>query len=228
MSYGGGICFGPFLFVTESPLGFQSILIDTVVREHERPKGVGSHYRKGLRQVDNAMHRFGAVRIKKRGGLSMGRCLLCVSVLVLVLQISTGTAHAIERPFKVTVSVAFTSPSSSFVFPVVGTHIGMGSFAGGPTASFVGIPPWAAFANCFTSVFPFVLTASAGDQIFGQVLNLQCHTAFSPPLSSVLSGFYQITGGTGRFLNASGSGFISSAIEIPGTGTATLEGAINY
>jgi hypothetical protein len=161
----------------------------------------------------------------------MGRYLLWMGMLALVIQAGTGTAYAIERPLKVTVSVelAMLNPGSVvLVLPAVGTHIGQGSLTVGPTGSFVGIPPWAAFVNCFSSVSPFVLTASAGDQIFGQFLDVQCQTAFSPPLRLAISGFYQIAGGTGRFLNASGSGFLSGASEIPGSGTATLEGTINY
>jgi hypothetical protein len=160
----------------------------------------------------------------------MGRYLLWVGVLALVLG-STGTARAVERPFRVTGSVelqALPPPGTVVVGTVIGTYIGQGSIAVTASAG-TAVISWGPFAFCyFHGISPFVITASNGDQIFGDQLIQTCQTANSPPLSALNSGFYRITGGTGRFLNATGRGFFSTVLEIPGTATFTAEGTINY
>ncbi len=168
----------------------------------------------------------------------MSRYLLWVGVLALVLA-STGTAQAVERPFRVTGSVeslTLLPAGAPFSGSVVGTHIGQGSVSGivGPLMATVTVS-WGPFVVCYLfGPTNLILTASTGDQIFTQILFTNCQTSTSgTPFTSSFSGLYRITAGTGRFQGASGSGFLTGTTDfpgapIPGTVTFFLEGSINF
>ncbi len=162
----------------------------------------------------------------------MRRFLLWMGIVALVLQASAGTAQAAERPFR----IATSSPlllDTFFPGTAVGTEIGQGSFNLTPVGYVGGVFSWGSFAACVTVQGNLVLTASNGDQIAGEMLGLGCQDANLPPFSGQISGLYRIIGGTGRFMNATGSGFITGTYEIPtppepGTMTLSLEGTISY
>jgi uncharacterized membrane protein len=113
-----------------------------------------------------------------------------------------------------------------------GDPIGEGSF----TLTNLFVPrdiPFGLFVNCGRVPPPLtlVLTTNTGDQISVELLVTLCQTAFEPvPFTGVVSGFYRITGGTGRFGGTSGSGFVTGTFQFPGqfpaTLTFTLEGSI--
>lgn len=99
------------------------------------------------------------------------------------------------------------------------SHLGKSSFVANSTINFTTPPP---FLLGGTAVF----TAANGDQIF---------TSFSGSATPAGTGMnevemvHTITGGTGRFSNASGS-FTGHTIAIPGhsNGFITHEGTISY
>ena len=137
-----------------------------------------------------------------------------------------------------TASAIVPSANPSFIGGVFEGHpTGEGSFTldvrGNPAAQIT----WGLFVFCgLGSQAPLVLTSSTGDQIFVYLLLTSCQTAFPPvPSSGVASGLYRITGGTGRFGGASGSGFVTATFELPAvpspttpaTLTLTLQGTIS-
>ncbi len=166
----------------------------------------------------------------------MRRFLLWMGIVALVLQASAGTAQAAERPFRVTTSSPVLFPDTFFPGTAVGTEIGQGSFNISPTggsANLLTNPPWGPFVWCGTLSADIVLMASTGDKIFAEILALGCQDAMWAPFSGQGSGLFRIVGGTGRFTNATGSGFIAGTFEIPaqpeeGTMTLSFEGTISY
>ncbi len=143
-----------------------------------------------------------------------------------------GFITAPKQDFEVTLSALITSN------PFTGTFEGdpiSGTFTLGP----VFVPreiPFGLFVNCGRAQPPLVLTentggVTTGNVIFVDLLVTVCQTAFEPvPFTGVISGLYRITGGTGRFAGASGSGFVRGTFVVPaltpGTLTVTLEGSI--
>ncbi len=162
----------------------------------------------------------------------MRRFLLWMGIVALVLQVSAGTAQAAERPFKVTASAPIQM-DTFFPGTVVGTEIGQGSFTITPVAGTEG-SPWGGYVWCGTASFILTITASTGDTISAEVLGLACQDAIGgPPFSGRGSGLYRIISGTGRFMNATGSGFFTMIFEVPtpptlGTMTLSFEGTISY
>ncbi len=161
----------------------------------------------------------------------MRRLLLCLGIVALVLQAGAGTAQAAERPFKVAASAPL---GFDLFFPgtVVGTEIGQGSFTITPLGM-TAVPPWGGFVWCGTLSARFEMMASTGDKIDVDMLALSCQTALqAPPFSGPISGVYQIVGGTGRFMHATGSGFVTGTFEVltftEGSLTLSFEGTISY
>lgn len=118
--------------------------------------------------------------------------------------------------------------------PITGTFDGDPTGEGTFTLTNLFVPrdiPFGLFINCGRAQPSLLLTTSTGDQIFADLLVTACQTAFEPvPFTGVVSGFYRITGGTGRFGGTSGSGFVRGTFQFPGqfpgTLTFTLEGSI--
>ncbi len=162
----------------------------------------------------------------------MRRFLLWMGIVALVLQASAGTAQAAERPFRVTASAPLRM-DEFFPGTVIGTEIGRGSFTITPVGGTDG-NPWGGFVWCGTASATLLLTASTGEKINAEVLMLACQDAIGgPPFGGQLSGLYRIVGGTGRFMNATGSGFVTGTFEVPtpptlGTITLSLEGTIDH
>ena len=104
----------------------------------------------------------------------------------------------------------------------IGTHMGTGTASG---SSFVaGFPPACGSGTTPTSS-SLDLTAANGDILFTETTSQVCQSG--APASFVSTGTYTITGGTGRFADATGSGKASSTSVFPGnptfaTGTFTF------
>ncbi|MFN2440301.1 MAG: hypothetical protein ABR503_13950 [Chitinophagaceae bacterium] len=128
-------------------------------------------------------------------------------------------------PFKGTyeISVQFLSPPPAIFHIITGTgtatHLGASSFVAESTIYITPRPP-------FISIGTVIFTAANGDQLFAN------HTATSTPVAGAPNNVivnYTITGGTGRFEDASGS-LVGRPVIQPGstTGTTAIEGNINY
>lgn len=143
-----------------------------------------------------------------------------------------GFITAPRQDFQVTASAFVPSFGPIVVNGVIeGDPIGEGTFTLDARSSPTAAIPWGLFVFCGRFQPPLVLTSSTGDQIFVDLLVTTCQTAFEPvPFTGVISGFYRITGGTGRFGGTSGSGFVTGTFGFPGsppgTLTFTLEGSI--
>ena len=120
--------------------------------------------------------------------------------LAVGLALTLSTASAAEQaPFKADYagSFAFTSASTGAMTGAgVASHLGNASVAGtlvvtGQTGS------------CYTRTMQLTQTAANGDELEVSVDDVFC---FTTPTSSQGSGTYTITGGTGRFAGATGSG----------------------
>ena len=157
----------------------------------------------------------------KKLGASLLVCGLCSMV-------GAGVASAADGKFDVSgsgvVACTFGGPpiTCNSAGSASGTLIGNGTFN---QTSFVGFPP-----PCSTGTTPSNgsqnLTAAKGDQLF---LNFAGNACQSGPSMYVSTGTYTITGGTGRFVGASGSGAFASRIDNPGFGSISFtdKGTIN-
>lgn len=128
-------------------------------------------------------------------------------------------------PFKGTyeISVQFLSGPPAIYHIITGTgtatHLGASSFVAKSTLYLTPPPP-------FISRGSIIFTAANGDQLFAN------HIATSTPVAgapSIVIVNYTVTGGTGRFEDASGS-LVGRPVLQPGAtnGTTTIEGNINY
>jgi hypothetical protein len=144
-----------------------------------------------------------------------------------------GFVTAPKHAFEVTGSAPVGVDQNIISGVFEGDPVGEGTFTITGTNSPAAGIPWGLFVFCGRIQPTAVLTSSTGDQVFLELLFTVCQTAFPPmPFSGVLSGFYRIIGGTGRFGGASGSGFITGTATVPtpptpGTVTFTLVGTIS-
>jgi hypothetical protein len=148
--------------------------------------------------------------------------------LVLALLFASGTAHARPAvPFTATIAI-----TESILPPGASPCTAIGSISGTGQATHLGkvtvisqdcitlIPPSFSFASD-----QLLLTAANGDQVFA---------AYSGFLTSegtvgVITGGYQIVGGTGRFSQATGAGSVHGVEDlITGKGQVQLNGTISY
>jgi hypothetical protein len=158
------------------------------------------------------------------------------SVLALAAACSVGAmaltpdvAAAQALPFKASVTGnAHLSPTDN---PCVlrndetgmgnATYLGLFTWADTEFADFCAIPGGVAVVGTFT------MTAANGDKLYGSFTSVG---HFADPVTLVVHGTYQFTGGTGRFADATGSGDIdASAFLSPGLPfEGTLTGTINF
>jgi len=156
------------------------------------------------------------------------RGLAALVACALVLPAIGSLKNPVERPFKgsAVVTKATTNPGGlSGTFEIVGTATHLGKFVsnvsyqvtgGSPDGSKVFVHLWGNF------------TAANGDTVELEFPNWVLDHSVTPPTST---GVANITGGTGRFANASGSyvANISPADAAPGvTQIWTAEGTISY
>lgn len=158
------------------------------------------------------------------------------SILVLATAYSVGAmaltpdvAAAQELPFQASLTGnAHLSPTGD---PCVlrndetgmgnATYLGLFTWADTEYADFCAIPGGVAVVGTFT------MTAANGDNLYGKFTSVG---RFADPVTLVIHGNYQFTGGTGRFVGATGSGDIdASAFLSPGLPfEGTLTGTINF
>jgi hypothetical protein len=101
------------------------------------------------------------------------------------------------------------------------THLGQFVWSDVEYADFAAIPGGVAVTGTFT------MTAANGDALYG---TLKTVGYFDADGNLVIHGTYEFTGGTGRFVNASGSGDIDAIAYLsPGLPfEGTIDGTIDY
>jgi hypothetical protein len=151
-----------------------------------------------------------------------------VIAVAAILAVGTAAAAA-NRPFKATLTGnAHLSPTPD---PFVlrndetgegeATHLGRFTWADVEYADFAAIPGGVAVTATFT------MTAANGDELYGEFTTIGF---FADPTTLVIHGQYEFTGGTGRFIDAAGSGDIdATAFLAPGLPfEGSLNGTIDY
>jgi hypothetical protein len=101
-------------------------------------------------------------------------------------------------------------------------HMGSGSFSGSVVTE--GFPP-ACGRGTLNNFGSLVLTAANGDKVYENVDQFVCQSGPSQTYDG--TGTYTITGGTGRFADATGSGAISFQVVFPGPSPAGI-GSDNF
>ena len=155
--------------------------------------------------------------------------ILIPSILALVLVLGTSPiAFAFGSvPFRGSGTGTFSDTSPTTV-AITGTgyyeHLGL------TTLVFTSTITGAATCGGFTAMERDTYTAANGDKVFLSVSDVLCPT--STPNAFQLSGSFTVTGGTGRFAGASGSGTVQASITFTsatsGTFSGTTAGTIAY
>ena len=157
------------------------------------------------------------------------RLFVTVAGIVAALVLGTGAASAQDRPFAA--SLAGNASLSGTGDPCVlqnnesgsgtGTHIGRFTWDSEEFADFCSNPGGVAVIGSF------VITAANGDLLYGVYTTLG---EFDADENLIIHGTYEIDGGTGRFVNATGSGDIDAlGMMTPGLPVlGSFSGTINY
>src|SRR5467141_1989276 len=132
-----------------------------------------------------------------------------------------------STPFNGTGSGTFTDTSPTTVL-ITGTgyydHLGL------TTLRFPSTITGPATCGGFTATKHNTNTAANGDSVFQIVHDTICPT--TAPNAFTLTGSFTVTGGTGRFADASGSGTVQASItftsETTGTFSVSQTGTISY
>lgn len=132
-----------------------------------------------------------------------------------------------SAPFNGSGSGTFTDTSPTTVL-ITGTgyydHLGL------TTLRFPSTITGMAACGGFTAIEQDTYTGANGDSVFQTVHDTICPT--STPGAFQLTGSFTVTGGTGRFVDASGSGTVSASVTFTsatsGTFVGTQTGTITY
>ncbi len=158
----------------------------------------------------------------------MKRLILIPTILAVLALGAFPIAFATHsRPFNGSFSGSFTITSQTKA-TITGTghfeHLGTTTFANTVT-----VTGSAACAGGVTASEQETFTAANGDELFSSAIDVACPTS---PTAFQLTASFTITGGTGRFADASGSGTtqLSAVITSMTTGTfsGTSSGTITY
>lgn len=158
---------------------------------------------------------------------------LVVALAALVPASALGKANGTARPIKVTFSDTAVLDLATFSFHYQGTqldsHAGTSTWAGEGSIALTGF-------NTFNQSDAWVVTAANGDELFGTNAGTGTGGPTGLLLGSEETAVQTITGGTGRFANATGTltgTFRNVLVSIVG-GLATYsvrgsaEGTISY
>jgi hypothetical protein len=137
-----------------------------------------------------------------------------------ILAAAQPTAAAAGVPFKLDLTTTSTKFLDPPPLPVVmeinaagtGTHVGLCTSESTVT--------WVERSGGVWFSGPLTITAANGDELFLDTFG------WSFPDGG--DGDYVITGGTGRFEDATGSGSFDVVVNADGSQTATLDGTISY
>jgi hypothetical protein len=150
--------------------------------------------------------------------------MLAATIVVMALAAMPAVAQE-QLPFSGTYSgtVAFTGPTSAALQGSgTASHLGKSTMVG--TVQVVG--PASSCSDGFAAQLMITLTAANGDQLFLVVTDESCQVA---PGMFEGTGTYEITGGTGRFADATGSGTFDGRGDFTtGTFIQTFDGTISF
>jgi len=153
----------------------------------------------------------------------MRRQLAILSVVLVALTGRNPALSAGDRPFKAVYDFVGTG-----AFPIDDTHILFtGALSGHAThlGRFTGETEYVVDVTTGTFETSTTLVAANGDQLFSSG-----SAVFTPiggtPTGSI--GWFEFTGGTGRFARASGSGAFIGVITGEGMGSLEADGVISY
>jgi hypothetical protein len=149
---------------------------------------------------------------------SMFRAGACAAALLAIL-LTTGPAHAGDAvPFKASVTTTSVTLISLEPFSLhieaagAGTHLGTAALSSNTT--WTPVPGGVWFSGVGT------ITAANGDEIH--------YVAYGWSYPGAADGDYQITGGTGRFAGATGSGSFDVSENADLSQTAVFDGTIVF
>jgi hypothetical protein len=145
--------------------------------------------------------------------------ILSVLGLLTILSVFPATFAAHSSPFNGSGSGTFTDTSPTTVL-VTGT--GYYDHLGFTTLRFPSTITGQAACGGFTATEQDTYTASNGDSVLQTVHDTICPT--NAPNAFTLTGSFTVTGGTGRFADASGSGTVQASITFTSATTGTFSG----
>lgn len=168
--------------------------------------------------------------------------LTLLSCMVVALVITTVLAHAsAARPFNSAGSGTETSLSAAGCQFTVGgcvvqttgaassAHLGSGPYVSTLTVHWAQATSNGAGGFCAPADGPSTLTAANGDTLTLSNTGTVCEVgATGANVPHTFNGRFTITGGTGRFAEASGSGTETAGDDGAGNSTYTLSGSITY
>ena len=147
--------------------------------------------------------------------------LLIITVLGLLTILSAFPAafatHATSFNGRGSGTFTDTSPTTVLI-----TGIGYYDHLGFTTLRFPSTITGAAACGGFTATEQDTYTGANGDSVFQTVHDTICPT--STPSDFQLTGSFTVTGGTGRFVDASGSGTVSASVTFTSTTSGTFAG----
>jgi hypothetical protein len=153
--------------------------------------------------------------------------ILAILSLAVVLSALPAAFASVSSPFNGNGSGTFVDTSLTTVL-ITGTghydHLGLTSLRFPSTIT------GSAACGGFTATEQDTYTGASGDSVFQTVHDTICPT--TTPNAFTLTGSFTVTGGTGRFANASGSGTVQASITFTsatgGTFSGTQTGTITY
>jgi len=156
------------------------------------------------------------------------RVAVVITTVAAALVLGTGVASANERPFSA--SLAGNATLSATADPCVfqnnetatgtGTHVGRFTWASEEFANFCVNP------NGVAVIGSFMMTAANGDLLFGVYTTLG---EFDAAGNLIIHGTYELDGGTGQFVDATGSGdidaigFLTPGLPVFGSFAGTID-----
>jgi hypothetical protein len=155
-------------------------------------------------------------RAEKRTDMMHARriSLTMISLMVVLIALPAQASAADEVPFRAIVQETFTaalcSPVPSLCVSAVGT--GQGTHLGQVRESASVVANLASQPNpgCTSETRETTLTGANGDRITLHATGQGCQTG---PTTLAAVDFYVVTGGTGRFSGATGSGTINVTVD---------------
>lgn len=154
------------------------------------------------------------------------RVLSAVALLLVVAFAGATDADQTSRPFRASLE-GFANPAQTNDCTIINDEVGTGQalHAGAITLETTETVNLCAGPDGAKVTGEFVLTAANGDQIFGVYETIAI-------LATEVTAFgnYTITGGTGRFADATGQGVISAvgSLAPPFEVTGSMVGQISY
>ena len=179
---------------------------------------------------------------RKKGKEMIKRSLLGLLVLLVAIALATGAALAAPAlPFKSSGSGTETSLSpAGCQFTATGctvqttgtatsSHLGTGPYTSTLTIKWAAATPNGQGGFCAPATGSSTLTAANGATLTFSQTGTVCEVGKSSPnVAHTFTGTYTITGGTGRFAGATGSGTISGGDNGQGISSYTASGTISY